>query len=136
MVTAEVPSKPHTHGEEKPFEDHKLLREREYLEKTAEESKFKQARDRLDSSEGRRKASQEKDRDSEKEREKELEEREKEKLEIEEEKTEKAEAEEASKELKATKLLDELFRKTKATPCIYWLPLTDAQVSKRVRDAL
>ena len=32
------------------------------------------------------------------------------------------------KEVKATKLLDELFRKTKATPCIYWLPLTDAQV--------
>ena len=26
------------------------------------------------------------------------------------------------------KLLDDLFRKTKATPCIYWLPLTDEQV--------
>lgn len=36
--------------------------------------------------------------------------------------------EEAVKDVKATKLLDELFRKTKATPCIYWLPLTDAQV--------
>ena len=33
-----------------------------------------------------------------------------------------------AKEAKATMLLDELFRKTKATPCIYWLPLTDAQV--------
>ena len=30
---------------------------------------------------------------------------------------------------KATKLLDELFRKTKTTPSIYWLPLTDAQVT-------
>ena len=30
---------------------------------------------------------------------------------------------------KATKLLDELFRKTKTTPSIYWLPLTDAQVN-------
>lgn len=29
---------------------------------------------------------------------------------------------------KATVTLDELFKKTKATPCIYWLPLTDAQV--------
>ena len=29
---------------------------------------------------------------------------------------------------KSTKLLDELFKKTKATPSIYWLPLTDAQV--------
>ena len=27
------------------------------------------------------------------------------------------------------KLLDDLFKKTKATPCIYWLPLTDEQVS-------
>ena len=26
------------------------------------------------------------------------------------------------------KLLDDLFRKTKAAPCIYWLPLTDSQV--------
>ena len=30
------------------------------------------------------------------------------------------------------KLLDELFRKTKTTPCIYWLPLTAEQV--RVSD--
>lgn len=28
------------------------------------------------------------------------------------------------------KLLDDLFRKTKATPCIYWLPLTNEQVNK------
>jgi len=27
-----------------------------------------------------------------------------------------------------SKLLDDLFRKTKATPCIYWLPLTAEQV--------
>lgn len=26
------------------------------------------------------------------------------------------------------KLLDDLFRKTKAAPCIYWLPLTEEQV--------
>jgi len=26
------------------------------------------------------------------------------------------------------KLLDDLFRKTNALPCIYWLPLTDEQV--------
>lgn len=26
------------------------------------------------------------------------------------------------------KLLDDLFRKTKTTPCIYWLPLTNEQV--------
>ena len=36
------------------------------------------------------------------------------------------------KEAKATMLLDELFRKTKATPCIYWLPLTDAQVRNTI----
>ena len=29
------------------------------------------------------------------------------------------------------KLLDDLFRKTKATPCIYWLPLTDELVSEQ-----
>ena len=27
------------------------------------------------------------------------------------------------------KLLDDLFRKTKSTPCIYWLPLTTEQVN-------
>lgn len=26
-------------------------------------------------------------------------------------------------------MLDDLFRKTKAAPCIYWLPLTESQVS-------
>eukprot|EP00057_Strongylocentrotus_purpuratus_P031423 XP_784540.2 PREDICTED: apoptotic chromatin condensation inducer in the nucleus isoform X2 [Strongylocentrotus purpuratus] len=29
------------------------------------------------------------------------------------------------------KLLDDLFRKTKATPCIYWLPLTEEQALER-----
>lgn len=29
------------------------------------------------------------------------------------------------------KLLDDLFRKTKAAPCIYWLPLTDEQVRNK-----
>ena len=38
---------------------------------------------------------------------------------------------ETKKDAKATKPLDELFRKTKTTPCIYWLPLTDAQVRMR-----
>jgi len=31
------------------------------------------------------------------------------------------------------KLLDDLFRKTKATPCIYWLPLTEEQIVERDR---
>ncbi|KAK7499011.1 hypothetical protein BaRGS_00009820 [Batillaria attramentaria] len=31
------------------------------------------------------------------------------------------------------KLLDDLFRKTKATPCIYWLPLTEEQYQERQR---
>jgi len=29
------------------------------------------------------------------------------------------------------KLLDDLFRKTKTTPCIYWLPLTSAQIAEK-----
>lgn len=46
------------------------------------------------------------------------------------------EAEEEFVEVKAkdevpAKLLDDLFRKTKATPCIYWLPLTDAQIAEK-----
>lgn len=32
------------------------------------------------------------------------------------------------------KLLDDLFCKTKATPCIYWLPLTEEQVLQRERE--
>jgi len=33
------------------------------------------------------------------------------------------------------KLLDDLFRKTVATPCIYWLPLTDQQVAEKEERA-
>lgn len=32
-------------------------------------------------------------------------------------------------ESQPVRLLDDLFRKTKATPCIYWLPLSAEQVS-------
>ncbi|KAI1285306.1 Apoptotic chromatin condensation inducer in the nucleus [Halotydeus destructor] len=31
------------------------------------------------------------------------------------------------------KMLDDLFRKTKALPCLYWLPLTEEQVSARIK---
>lgn len=34
------------------------------------------------------------------------------------------------------KLLDDLFKKTKTTPCIYWLPLTDAQVEQREKERI
>lgn len=33
------------------------------------------------------------------------------------------------------KHLDDLFRKTKATPCIYWMPLTDEEIAKRQAKA-
>jgi hypothetical protein len=33
------------------------------------------------------------------------------------------------------KLLDDLFRKTKATPCIYWLPLNEEQIKKKEEEA-
>lgn len=32
------------------------------------------------------------------------------------------------------KLLDDLFSKTKATPCIYWLPLSEEQVIERAKE--
>ena len=31
------------------------------------------------------------------------------------------------------KLLDDLFKKTKATPCIYWLPLTEQQIAEKIK---
>lgn len=31
------------------------------------------------------------------------------------------------------KLLDDLFKKTKTTPCIYWLPLTESQALQRIK---
>eukprot|EP00795_Rhopilema_esculentum_P001414 gene1414-15830_t len=34
----------------------------------------------------------------------------------------------------AGKLLDDLFRKTKATPCIYWLPLTKEQIAVKEKE--
>lgn len=34
----------------------------------------------------------------------------------------------AAEEEVPAKLLDDLFRKTKTAPCIYWLPLTEEQV--------
>ena len=40
-----------------------------------------------------------------------------------------AEVEEEEEDQKnAGNLLDNLFRKTKTTPCLYWLPLSDEQV--------
>ena len=125
-----MPSKPHPQEEKKPVEDHHL-KQRQHHD---EESKPRQERERLDRTERQRKASQDKDRDREreKEREREREQRDREReKDREEEKMEEevGEGEESTKDIKATKLLDELFRKTKATPCIYWLPLTDAQVS-------
>jgi len=38
------------------------------------------------------------------------------------------------KESRPTKALDELFRKTKAKPVIYWLPLTDEEVAKKTKE--
>lgn len=43
---------------------------------------------------------------------------------------------EKAQEEPPAKLLDDLFRKTKAAPCIYWLPLTDSQVSANPLAAL
>uniref|UniRef100_A0A8D0G4U6 Apoptotic chromatin condensation inducer 1 n=1 Tax=Sphenodon punctatus TaxID=8508 RepID=A0A8D0G4U6_SPHPU len=43
-------------------------------------------------------------------------------------KEKKSEKKEKAQEEPPAKLLDDLFRKTKAAPCIYWLPLTDTQV--------
>ncbi|XP_014672713.1 PREDICTED: apoptotic chromatin condensation inducer in the nucleus-like isoform X2 [Priapulus caudatus] len=42
---------------------------------------------------------------------------------------EKKERKKEGKEEAPAKLLDDLFRKTKAVPCIYWLPLTDEQIA-------
>lgn len=49
-------------------------------------------------------------------------------------KEKKNEKKEKVQEEPPAKLLDDLFHKTKAAPCIYWLPLTDDQASKRVAD--
>uniref|UniRef100_A0A5F8HEP0 Apoptotic chromatin condensation inducer 1 n=1 Tax=Monodelphis domestica TaxID=13616 RepID=A0A5F8HEP0_MONDO len=46
-------------------------------------------------------------------------------------KEKKSEKKEKAQEEPPAKLLDDLFRKTKAAPCIYWLPLTDCQIVKK-----
>ncbi|XP_029929511.1 apoptotic chromatin condensation inducer in the nucleus isoform X2 [Myripristis murdjan] len=46
-------------------------------------------------------------------------------------KEKKADKKEKAAEEPPAKLLDDLFRKTKAAPCIYWLPLTDEQFVQR-----
>ncbi|XP_056149232.1 apoptotic chromatin condensation inducer in the nucleus [Lampris incognitus] len=46
-------------------------------------------------------------------------------------KEKKADKKEKAAEEPPAKLLDDLFRKTKAAPCIYWLPLTDEQFAQR-----
>nr|AAI16537.1 Acin1a protein [Danio rerio] len=43
----------------------------------------------------------------------------------------KADKKEKGPEEPPAKLLDDLFRKTKAAPCIYWLPLTEEQAAQR-----
>ncbi|KYO38923.1 apoptotic chromatin condensation inducer in the nucleus isoform A [Alligator mississippiensis] len=51
-------------------------------------------------------------------------------------KEKKGEKKEKPPEEPPAKLLDDLFRKTKAAPCIYWLPLTDTQfVQKQAERA-
>ncbi|XP_035210213.1 apoptotic chromatin condensation inducer in the nucleus-like isoform X2 [Stegodyphus dumicola] len=47
------------------------------------------------------------------------------------EKREKKDSKRRPNEDTPAKLLDDLFQKTKASPCIYWLPLTDEQVNER-----
>ncbi|XP_077354225.1 uncharacterized protein acin1a isoform X2 [Festucalex cinctus] len=46
-------------------------------------------------------------------------------------KEKKTEKKEKAAEEPPAKLLDDLFRKTKAAPCIYWLPLTDEQFAEK-----
>ncbi|XP_029422696.1 apoptotic chromatin condensation inducer in the nucleus isoform X2 [Nannospalax galili] len=46
-------------------------------------------------------------------------------------KEKKSEKKEKAQEEPPAKLLDDLFRKTKAAPCIYWLPLTDIQIVQK-----
>jgi len=40
----------------------------------------------------------------------------------------------APKESRPTKALDELFRRTKAKPAIYWLPLTEEEIAKKGKE--
>ena len=47
-----------------------------------------------------------------------------------EEKPVEVEEEEEDDQKNPGNLLDNLFKKTKTTPCLYWLPLTDEQVCK------
>uniref|UniRef100_H3B6Z4 SAP domain-containing protein n=1 Tax=Latimeria chalumnae TaxID=7897 RepID=H3B6Z4_LATCH len=49
-------------------------------------------------------------------------------------KEKKSEKKEKAQEEPPAKLLDDLFRKTKAAPCIYWLPLTDEQIVQKVAE--
>ncbi|XP_073431558.1 apoptotic chromatin condensation inducer in the nucleus isoform X5 [Dendrobates tinctorius] len=49
-------------------------------------------------------------------------------------KEKKNEKKEKVQEEPPAKLLDDLFHKTKAAPCIYWLPLTDDQIVKNLAD--
>ncbi|XP_023230460.1 apoptotic chromatin condensation inducer in the nucleus-like isoform X2 [Centruroides sculpturatus] len=50
------------------------------------------------------------------------------------EKKEKKDSKRKQEEETPAKLLDDLFRKTKSTPCIYWLPLTEEQIHQREQE--
>lgn len=49
-------------------------------------------------------------------------------------KKEKKDSKKRTNEDTPAKLLDDLFQKTKSSPCIYWLPLTDEQVQERAES--
>ncbi|GFT30195.1 apoptotic chromatin condensation inducer in the nucleus [Nephila pilipes] len=49
-------------------------------------------------------------------------------------KKEKKDSKRRTNEDTPAKLLDDLFQKTKSSPCIYWLPLTDDQVQERTES--
>ncbi|XP_020622602.1 apoptotic chromatin condensation inducer in the nucleus-like isoform X2 [Orbicella faveolata] len=51
-----------------------------------------------------------------------------------EEKPKEVEEEEEDDQKNPGNLLDNLFRKTKTTPCLYWLPLTDEQIATREQE--
>lgn len=53
-----------------------------------------------------------------------------------EEKPMEVEEEEEDDQKNPGNLLDNLFRKTKTTPCLYWLPLSDEQVCKPLSFSL
>lgn len=126
------PHAPHTHPHAPSLRSEHREQERTVREQWAEREREMERRERT---RAEREWDRDKIRESMRSRSRSRDRRRKERAKSKDKKSEKkSEKKEKVQEEPPAKLLDDLFRKTKAAPCIYWLPLTDEQSARKAAE--